>query len=70
MRCGKLVSDNIMPLVGQIMRDRFLAPEYLHLPRIGLTGFHPGKGADDGVPHLQLMRDLMSAGLKSIQEVL
>jgi hypothetical protein len=57
-----------MPLVAQILRDHYLAPEYLHLPRIALTGFQPG-GIEDGTPHLRLMKDMMAAGTVSTDEV-
>lgn len=61
------LADNFIPMAAQIMLDAFLAPDFLHKPRMMLTGFYPG--GDEGVLHMQLLTDLMSAGTISVDKV-
>jgi len=63
------VGDNILPLIAQIILDAYLAPQMLHLPRMflqygsgsdSISGHH--KQSRNGVPHLDLLHKLTSAG--------
>ena len=60
------LSDNFLPVVSQVLVDAVLSPEFLHLPRAQLVGFHPHDHS--AVPHIKLIDHLMTAGTLSLQE--
>jgi hypothetical protein len=39
-----VVADNLMPFVAHILEDSYIAPDYLHLPRMLLTAHHTTQG--------------------------
>lgn len=53
------IADNFAPMVSQIIMDAYLDKDFLHKPRMFLTGFYPHANS---VPHMKLLDDLMSAG--------
>eukprot|EP01039_Chlorochromonas_danica_P009738 gene9736-10772_t len=75
------VTDNFLALVTTILLDRYVAPDMLHAPRKLLVDYNPrlfklSKGprsnhSDDemGSKHMQLIRDLMSDGVVSLQKL-
>lgn len=60
-----VVGDNVLPLASQILLDAYLAPEYLHLPRMLLSD-----SREEGVPHVSMMYKMMSAGMTTLKQVL
>lgn len=67
-----IVGDNFAPLASQIVMDAFLAPQFLHLPRLALVGFQPGfTGVNEnvGVLHLHLLRHLMTDGYTTVDQL-
>lgn len=62
MHC--VVGDNVLPLAAQILLDAYLAPEYLHLPRMLLSD-----SKEEGVPHISMMYKMMSAGMTTLSKV-
>ena len=59
-----VVSDNVLPLAAQILLDAYLAPEYLHLPRMLVSD-----SKEEGVPHITMMYRMMSAGMTTLKQV-
>ena len=61
------MADNFLAQVAQIFSDVALHPEFLHLPRMVLTGMGPGPSG--AVKHLSMMEHLAAAGYVNVQEV-
>jgi hypothetical protein len=72
-----VVSDNLMPLISQILLDAVIDPEYLYLPRKLLVFQSNSKEGNrpvnfdprEAAPHLRLIHDIMSDGTISLQDV-
>eukprot|EP00596_Hydrurales_sp_CCMP1899_P009309 CAMPEP_0119037498 /NCGR_PEP_ID=MMETSP1177-20130426/5884_1 /TAXON_ID=2985 /ORGANISM="Ochromonas sp, Strain CCMP1899" /LENGTH=160 /DNA_ID=CAMNT_0006998839 /DNA_START=652 /DNA_END=1131 /DNA_ORIENTATION=+ len=63
------ITDNLMPVISLILSDWYESPEYVHLPRMMLTGIESGGGPkDDSVPHLKLLNQLMAAGTVTLSK--
>eukprot|EP01041_Mallomonas_annulata_P011839 gene11839-24820_t len=63
------LNDNVLPIMAQIVTDLFMAPEFAHLPRINLGGFHvPAdharrhQGGTSNLPHVKLFNELFQGG--------
>ncbi len=66
-----LVGDNVLTLISQIILDAYLYPDMLYKPRMLLIGF-TGTGSveeEEGVPHMRLIRELMSDGVITLEKV-
>ena len=57
LRMFAIVNDNVLPLMSQIVLDAHFFPDFLHLPRYQLAGFHPPSRESEAMPHLNLLRD-------------
>ena len=58
--------DNVLTMAAQILADAFYFPEYLHLPRMILTGYDPQR--QHPMPHVNIYDNLASAGGISLSE--
>lgn len=64
-----IVADNIFPMVAQILLDSVVDKEFLHQPRMFLSGISPSVGTDDLKPLMKLFESLMSAGSINYNQV-
>ena len=56
-----IVNDNMFPLMGQVLMDMYLAPEYVHLPRAQfiIAPRVETTSVVTDVPHVQLLQSLL-----------
>ena len=58
--------DNVLTMAAQILVDAFYFPEYLHLPRMILTGYDPQR--QNPMPHVKIYDNLATAGGISLSD--